>query len=111
MSQVPTPEPAPPTWQLLSLGRRYIEYDRSGRVVKGVEVKAKSRYEEDVLINNHTSVWGSWWSDGTWGYACCHSCVKNSYCTGKAGEAAAVEVATQMAANMDAKAKELEDQK
>ncbi len=54
-------------------------------MVKGVEVKAKSRYEEDVLVNNHTAVWGSWWRDGTWGYACCHSCVKNSYCTGKVG--------------------------
>jgi hypothetical protein len=23
----------------------------------------KSKYEEDVFINNHTSVWGSWWKD------------------------------------------------
>lgn len=30
------------------------------------QVKAKSRYEEDVLINNHTAVWGSWWHDGQW---------------------------------------------
>ena len=60
-----------------------MEYDRTGRVIKGVEFKAKSRYEEDVLINNHTAVWGSWWREGTWGYACCHSTVKNSYCTGK----------------------------
>lgn len=35
-------------------------------------MKPKSRWEEDVLINNHTSVWGSWWREGQWGYACCH---------------------------------------
>jgi hypothetical protein len=29
----------------------------------------RSRYEEDVLINNHTAVWGSWWADGAWGLA------------------------------------------
>ncbi len=69
---------------MLAASERYVEYDRAGRVIKGVEVKAKSRFEEDVLINNHTCVWGSWWRDGTWGFACCHSTVKNSYCTGKA---------------------------
>ncbi len=36
------------------------------------ENKARSRYEEDVLINNHSAVWGSYWKDGNWGYACCH---------------------------------------
>jgi pre-mRNA-processing factor SLU7 len=51
----------------------------------------QSRWEEDVLINNHTSVWGSWWSDGRWGYACCHSLVKNSVCTGEAGKRAVDE--------------------
>ncbi|KAB2580578.1 Pre-mRNA-splicing factor SLU7 [Lasiodiplodia theobromae] len=40
------------------------------------------------MINNHTSVWGSWWSNFQWGYACCHSTVKNSYCTGEAGKKA-----------------------
>jgi pre-mRNA-processing factor SLU7 len=44
------------------------------------------RYDEDVLINNHTAVWGSWWHDGSWGYACCHSSIKNSYCTGEREE-------------------------
>ena len=53
-----------------------------GRVVKGVEVKARSRYDEDMLFNNHTKVWGSWWKEGRWGYACCHNTLKNSYCTG-----------------------------
>ena len=40
-----------------------------------------------VYINNHTAVWGSWYdaTSGEWGYACCHSTVHLSYCTGLAG--------------------------
>jgi pre-mRNA-processing factor SLU7 len=40
-----------------------------------------------VFINNHTTVWGSWFdsSSGTWGYACCHSTIHVSYCSGLAG--------------------------
>ena len=38
-----------------------------------------------VYINNHTSIYGSWFRDGRWGYACCHQFHKNSYCTGAAG--------------------------
>ena len=91
----------------------YIEYAQSGAVIKGQErAKVKSRYEEDVLINNHTvrvvlrfdwnfvdltkllivsclqSVWGSYWEGGSWGYACCHSFIRNSFCAGEAGKKA-----------------------
>ena len=67
----------------------YVEYSRLGNVVHGQEkAVAKSKYEEDVFVNNHTSVWGSYWSEGQWGYACCHSLVKLSYCTGEAGKLA-----------------------
>src|ERR1700738_1483362 len=38
-----------------------------------------------VYVNNHVSVYGSWYRDGRWGYACCHQFHKNSYCTGAAG--------------------------
>ncbi|CAM9024661.1 unnamed protein product [Wickerhamomyces anomalus] len=41
----------------------------------------KSKYPEDVYHNNHTSVWGSYYSDGKWGYGCCKSLYKNSYCS------------------------------
>ena len=46
-----------------------------------------------VYINNHTHVWGSWYDPlaGSWGYACCHSTVHISYCTGQAGIEAAAE--------------------
>jgi len=67
---------------------RYVEYDERGLIKGAPKVKAKSKYAEDILIGNHTSVWGSWWSNFKWGYACCHSTTKNSYCTGEAGKAA-----------------------
>ncbi len=40
-----------------------------------------------MLINNHTSVWGSWYNRNTghWGFACCHSIMHASYCTGTTG--------------------------
>ncbi|KAF2109176.1 pre-mRNA-splicing factor SLU7 [Lophiotrema nucula] len=67
---------------------RYVEYDERGRIKGAPKITAKSKYAEDVLINNHTSVWGSWWSNFQWGYACCHSTTKNSYCTGEEGKQA-----------------------
>lgn len=44
-----------------------------------------------MLVNNHTGVWGSWYdpSTGAWGYACCHSIIHISYCSGSAGIEAA----------------------
>ena len=48
----------------------------------------RSKYEEDVIPNNHSSVWGSYWHNFQWGYRCCHSLIKNAYCTGEAGKRA-----------------------
>ncbi|KIX97428.1 uncharacterized protein Z520_06880 [Fonsecaea multimorphosa CBS 102226] len=67
---------------------RYVEYDDSGHIKGSERTVARSKYPEDVFQNNHTSVWGSWWKDFKWGYACCHSTVKNSYCTGEEGRRA-----------------------
>ncbi|KAF6780301.1 hypothetical protein AHF37_00185 [Paragonimus kellicotti] len=69
---------------LLGQWETYSEYSPTGRIIKGAEVPTvKSRYEEDVYINNHTSVWGSYWFNGQWGYKCCHSLLKDSYCVGE----------------------------
>ncbi|KAI9139112.1 Pre-mRNA splicing Prp18-interacting factor-domain-containing protein [Paraphysoderma sedebokerense] len=79
---------APPKELLLAQTEEYVEYSRTGKVIKGVEkAKVRSRYEEDVYHNNHTSVWGSYFAKDTreWGYKCCHSVIRNSYCTGQAG--------------------------
>jgi pre-mRNA-processing factor SLU7 len=67
---------------------KYVEYDESGTVKGSLKAAANSKYPENVLINNHKAVWGSWWANFQWGYACCHSMVKNSYCTGNEGKRA-----------------------
>ncbi|CAN1270569.1 Pre-mRNA-splicing factor SLU7-A [Linum perenne] len=86
---------------LLGQSERQVEYDRAGRIIKGQEVALpKSKYEEDVYVNNHTSVWGSWWKDHQWGYKCCRQSVRNSYCTGAAGIKAAEAATDLMKANI-----------
>ena len=42
------------------------------------------------MVNNHESTWGSFYDKrtGKWGYSCCHSVIKNSYCTGAEGRQA-----------------------
>jgi len=77
---------APPIENSVIESERYVEYSPSGQLVKGkTSTIPKSKYKEDIFNNNHTSVWGSWWSNFRWGYACCRSHVKNSYCTGEEG--------------------------
>ncbi|KAJ8440810.1 hypothetical protein Cgig2_000698 [Carnegiea gigantea] len=86
---------------LLGQSERQVEYDRTGRIIKGQETTLpKSKYEEDVYINNHTSVWGSWWKDFQWGYKCCRQTIRNSYCTGAAGIEAAEASGELMKANI-----------
>ncbi|XP_076308311.1 pre-mRNA-splicing factor SLU7-like isoform X2 [Tachypleus tridentatus] len=80
---------APPKELCFAQSEEYVEYSRRGQVIKGGKKRTiQSRYEEDVYINNHTSVWGSYWKDGHWGYKCCHALIKNSYCTGESGKEA-----------------------
>ena len=104
---------ATPTEEVLALRgtEAYVEYDASGRVIRGQEVKTKSRYDEDVMNGNHTSVWGSWWRDGQWGYACCHQTVKNAYCTGAAGQEAAEDHVALLQKNVLRKQEENEEEK
>lgn len=46
---------APPPELLLAQTEDYVEYSRHGTVIKGQEkAVARSKYEEDVMINNHT---------------------------------------------------------
>lgn len=86
---------------------RFVEYDEKGKIKGAVPTKTKSSYPEDVLINNHTSVWGSWWKDFQWGYACCHSTTKNSYCTGEEGKRALEGEQVMEDAELQAKSEEV----
>ena len=97
--------------ELAALGvasESYVEYDRRGRLIKGAEATVRSKYEEDLHPGNHTSVWGSYWKGGRWGFACCHGLVHGGYCTGEAGIAAEREKDEAMAANMRRREEELE---
>ena len=38
-------------------------------------------------------MWGSFWKNAQWGYACCHSFLKNSYCIGAKGHEVNAELA------------------
>eukprot|EP00045_Choanoeca_perplexa_P017789 m.266908 g.266908 ORF g.266908 m.266908 type:complete len:562 (+) comp17631_c0_seq2:62-1747(+) len=88
---------APPKELLMAQTEHYVEYSQSGRVIKGNEkAKVQSKYEEDVYPGNHKSVWGSFWTQGRWGYSCCHSLEKNSYCTGAAGRQARADKPTDL---------------
>ncbi len=70
------------------------QYAPDGRLLKGgvaaKRVALTSKYEEDVFINGHSTVWGSYFHRGAfrWGYADDHSLTKNSYCTGANGRKA-----------------------
>jgi pre-mRNA-processing factor SLU7 len=105
-----------PEGLVLGQTERFVEYDRFGRIISGsggvgeVKAIATSRYEEDVLVNNHTKIWGSYWNQGKWGYACCHSCVKSSYCVGIKGIEDGKAAEELMIANME-RAKERAQEK
>ncbi|XP_004493322.2 pre-mRNA-splicing factor SLU7-like isoform X1 [Cicer arietinum] len=95
---------------LLGQSERQVEYDRAGRIIKGQEAAIpRSKYEEDVYINNHTTVWGSWWKDHQWGFKCCKQTIRNSYCTGAAGIEAAEAANDLMRANIARKEAAAED--
>ena len=70
------------------------QYTREGRMVKGpsskMRVNQKSKYEEDIFVNGHKVVWGSYFHKGAfrWGYGDDHSLMKNSYFTGDNGRRA-----------------------
>lgn len=72
---------------LLGQSERYVEYDREGKSKDSREsqqMTVTTKYCEDEFPLNHLSVWGSYFDreSSSWGYSCCHSTLKNSYCVG-----------------------------
>ena len=50
-------------------------------------VGIRSKYEEDIHENEHSSVWGSYWHPMLgWGFKCCYSFDKKSKCKGEEGK-------------------------
>lgn len=81
----------------------YVEYNRDGLVVGGKEAdRPVSKYPEDIFESKHTSVWGSYYVKGAWGYDCCYQTSRNAYCTGEAGKRAARELEAEMEAKTEA---------
>lgn len=71
------------------------EYSRDGRMVGGPGGSTKReaipcKYEEDIFVNGHSTVWGSFFHRGAlqWGYRDDHSLMRASYCTGANGRLA-----------------------
>jgi pre-mRNA-processing factor SLU7 len=82
---------APPKELLLAQTEHYVEYSRSGKVIRGQErQQARSKYDEDnyeKYSSGHTAVWGSFFDPVSrkWGYACCRATYRRGFCTGRAG--------------------------
>eukprot|EP00177_Eucheuma_denticulatum_P003300 GFKZ01005960.1.p1 GENE.GFKZ01005960.1~~GFKZ01005960.1.p1 ORF type:complete len:569 (+),score=97.36 GFKZ01005960.1:83-1708(+) len=81
----------------------FVEYSRDGRALRRAkEAIPVSKYPEDVYDKDHTAVWGSFFKDGEWGYACCHQTVRNCMCTGETGKRAAIETEKEMKQRIEA---------
>ena len=66
----------------IKVSEKYEKVDNSKIINTGNVVK--SIYEEDVFVNGHTSVWGSFYHYVLgWGYKCCYSFMKDSLCGGE----------------------------
>ncbi|KAF8822239.1 putative SLU7 splicing factor [Cardiosporidium cionae] len=62
---------------------RFVEYAPDGSILKGRErALIKSKYEEDVYLGSHSSVWGSWYDpeSNKWGFSCCHETNRSAEC-------------------------------
>jgi pre-mRNA-processing factor SLU7 len=75
----------------------------SDQVRNTYRILNKSIYPEDVHINNHTSVWGSFYHKKfCWGYKCCLSFDRNSFCNGEDG----IRMGKKLILDYDAKIQE-----
>lgn len=75
----------------------YVEYDADGHPKReALKRLPVSIYPEDVVDKNHKAIWGSFYNNGKWGYACCWQTQRNAFCTGEAGRRAAIETEKEM---------------
>jgi len=76
-----------PTELIYGQTEEYKEYTAEGSLLPKYDttpITNRSKYQEDVFRNNHTSVWGSYYDKltGQWGYKCCLQQTKSSFCIG-----------------------------
>ena len=50
------------------------------QILEEIPKSKKYGHLEDIYINGHTSVWGSYFNEGKWGYLCCKQTIKNCIC-------------------------------
>ena len=111
---------APDPRLLLGQSEAYQEYTvRGGKMVSKTTPKSahastfstkSTKYEEDILEENHTAIWGSYYDrkSGQWGYACCWSVLRGSYCTGEAGKNAIIAASNGLSRLVKEKREKLE---
>ena len=73
---------------ILGQSEYYSEFTPDGKRKQSAserQMVATTKYVEDEYPMNHSSVWGSFYdrSLASWGYQCCRSTLKNSYCVGQ----------------------------
>ncbi|UZJ52651.1 hypothetical protein CBS101457_001971 [Exobasidium rhododendri] len=84
---------------LTGQSEQYTEFTPTGQPIRpsqrllqsnGNNAKVEEEKKEEKYDGNHKAPFGSWTeaTSGKDGYDCCHSTVKNSYCTGEAGREA-----------------------
>jgi len=57
----------------------YVEFSADGKLLKGPQPPNKcSKYQEDVLERGHSTVFGSYFKENRWGYACCGQVYRNA---------------------------------
>lgn len=79
---------------LAGQSEEYVEYSKTGQPVRAqnrLTAPTTGDKEKQLYDGNHAMPWGTYFDvdSGKYGYDCCHSLIRNSYCTGKAGIEAA----------------------
>lgn len=110
---------------LTGQSEQYTEYTPTGQPMRpsqrllqngGSNGTKEGEKKEELFDGNHKTPFGSWTeaTSGKEGYECCHSTVKNSYCTGEAGKEAQEAsniLGKGKAKAIETKPKQVEDEK
>jgi len=68
----------------LESNESYFEYSLEGKVINfKTKLLKKSKYEEDIYFNNHSTIFGSYFDVNSkkWGFSCCKQTDTEKFCT------------------------------